>query len=94
MTATREKISTAVFDQLEALLNTATEQGAGGMSEHFKAVAYGLGAQMAVVGKPEHMSDFINAVLEKFGQGIKSGMQEAHGLNGNLSVQVHSVRRD
>ncbi|OAB34150.1 hypothetical protein [Paenibacillus glacialis] len=94
MTTTKQEVSNAVFDQLETLLDAATEQGDEAVAEHFKALAYALGAHVAVKGKPDHMPDFINAVLEKFGQGIKVGMQIAHGLNGRLDVQVHSVRRD
>ncbi|AJS59231.1 hypothetical protein [Paenibacillus sp. IHBB 10380] len=94
MTTTKQEvISKAVFDQLETLLDAATEQGDEAVAEHFKALAYALGAHVAVKGKPDHMPDFINAVLENFGQGIKVGMQIAHGLNGHMCVQVHSVTR-
>ncbi|MGF7050389.1 hypothetical protein J2T13_004927 [Paenibacillus sp. DS2015] len=94
MTTTREKISTAVFDQLEALLNAATEQGTGGTIEHFKAVAYGIGAQMAVMGKPEHIPQFINVVVSELGRGLEAGLQTAHGLNAHLDIQIQSFRRD
>lgn len=94
MTTTKQEVSKAVFDQLETLLDAATEQGDEAVAEHFKALAYALGAHVAVKGKPDHMPEFINAVLENFGQGIKVGLQIAHGLNGHLDVQVHSVRRD
>jgi len=93
MTTIKQEVSKSVFDHLETLLDEATEQGAEGTIEHFKAVAYGIGAQMAIVSDPEHIPEFIDTVVSELGRGLQVGMQIAHGLNGRLDVQVHSVRR-
>ncbi|MPY20267.1 hypothetical protein [Paenibacillus glucanolyticus] len=93
MNVVKERVSKAVFDQLENMMNYAEKDGDEGVAEHFRSLAYGLGAQMGVTGNPEHMPEFINSVIEMLGQGIQAGMQTAHGLNGRLSVQVYSVRK-
>lgn len=93
MTETKKDISKAIFRQMDSLFKEASEHGVDGVAEHFKAMAFYLGTQMAVRGNPERMDEFINAVIEKMGQGIQSGMRVAHGVNSHLSVQVHSVAR-
>ncbi|ODA07335.1 MULTISPECIES: hypothetical protein [Paenibacillus] len=82
------------FDQLNDLFDAAQEQGSEGMAEHFKSMAYALGAQMAVSGKPEHMPEFINMVITELGRGIQVGLQTAHGIKNDFEVQVHSIKKD
>ncbi|WP_025682511.1 hypothetical protein [Paenibacillus maysiensis] len=83
-----------IFDQLNDLFDAAQEQGPESMTEHFKSMAYAIGAQMAVSGKPEHMPEFINMVITELGRGIQVGLQTAHGINNDFEVQVHSITKD
>jgi hypothetical protein len=82
------------FDQLNDLFDVAQKQDPEGITEHFKSMAYAIGAQMAVYGKPEHMPELINTVVTEFGRGIQSGMLVAHGLHHDFDVQVHSITMD
>lgn len=88
-----QQIRKALFDQLELLLEKASERGPEGIFEYLKALSYSLGAQVAVVSKPEHIPDLINEVMQTFGDGIQAGMMELHDLKGNFNVQVHGVVR-
>ncbi|MEK5238080.1 hypothetical protein NST99_20510 [Paenibacillus sp. FSL L8-0470] len=82
-----------LFDQLESSLEDAYKQGPDGIIEYLKALSYSLGAQVAIVSKPEHIPDMINEVMTTFGQGLQSGMLELHGLNGKFKVHVNGVIR-
>lgn len=82
-----------LFSQMESLLEGAFEQGPDGVIEYLKALSYSLGAQVAIVSKPEHIPDMINEVMTTFGRGLQSGMQELHGLNGKFNVHVNGVVR-
>ncbi|MNC43300.1 hypothetical protein MKX34_17375 [Paenibacillus sp. FSL R5-0636] len=81
----------ALFDLLESSLEGAYKQGPDGVIEYLKALSYSLGAQVAIVSKPEHIPDMINEVMTTFGHGLQSGMRELHGLNGKFNVHVNGV---
>ncbi len=82
-----------LFDQLESALEDAYKQGPDGIIEYLKALSYSLGAQVAIVSKPEHIPDMINEVMMTFGRGLQSGMLELHGMDGNFKFHINGVVR-
>ncbi|KGE17592.1 hypothetical protein [Paenibacillus wynnii] len=82
-----------IFKQMESLLDEACQGGHDAVLAHLKALAYSLGAQVAVMSSPEEVPDKINEVMTQFGRGVQSGMLTTHGLTGNFTVQIRSVTR-
>lgn len=82
-----------VFIQAERLLEEAMKQGPESTLIHLKAWAYLLGAQMAILSKPNDIPVFIDHLVTEMGRGINDATLEMHGIKGSMSVQVHAVSR-
>ncbi len=80
-----------VYTQMNLLLQEATKRGPGAIDSHFKALAFSIGAQAAVMSDPNEMPTVINDLISEFGRGVQAGMLEEHGVNGRFGVQVHAV---
>jgi hypothetical protein len=85
--------SQAVFRQLEELLDKATTKGADGIHDHLMAVAYGIGAQIGVMVKPEGMTDVLNAVVTQMTRGVQAGTEACYGVKGKFDVAVVHLKR-
>lgn len=90
----RKAVSQITFKHLEAALNEVNEHGGEeAVQEHLLALAYGLGAQLAAMAKPELMPDAVNMLLNRFGQGVESGMLITHGHKSRFEANVIAMAK-
>lgn len=75
------------------LLAKVVLDGPEAVSVHLQTMAFSLGAQVAVCTTPHEMETLVNLIMERFGMGFKAGMEEAHGLRGQVNVSVYAFRR-
>ncbi|WP_308722461.1 hypothetical protein [Paenibacillus polysaccharolyticus] len=91
--SSQQQLSLNVFESMEKLLDEATTVGPGATVDYFRAVAYALGAQMAVVGERDKMPDFLNIVASELSSGVEVGMLTTHGVKCKLDAEIHAVKR-
>ncbi|MDQ0719769.1 hypothetical protein QF049_001030 [Paenibacillus sp. W4I10] len=91
--SSQQQLSLNVFEGMEKLLDEATTAGPGATVDYFRAAAYALGAQMAVVGERDKMPDFLNIVVSELSTGVEVGMRTAHGVTCKLGAEIHAVKR-
>ncbi|RAW13699.1 MULTISPECIES: hypothetical protein [Paenibacillus] len=89
----QQQLSLNVFEGMEKLLDEATTAGPGATVDYFRAAAYALGAQMAVVGERDKMPDFLNIVVSELSTGVEVGMLTTHGVECKLGAEINSIIR-